>query len=314
MKTNKDLADRGRLIGSPGGKYYKTWAQYYVRFLQAYRNQSIELWGLTTGNEPINGLIPRFPFNCMSFTPWSQRDFLKKDLGPALRAAGFADTKILILDDQRYLLPLWAKVVLDDPQAAQHASGIAFHWYGNKYAPPQLLDLTHRMFPDKILLSSEATIMGSPKLGEWSDGEAYAEDILTDLKHWTTGWVDWNYALDLEGGPSWAKNFCSAPIIVNKTAGEFYKQPTFYALAHFARFLPPNSQRISTQLKSSECTWKMACTSPVLEAGFVTPDGSRVLVLINKSDQSHKLAVHDTQSDAHFTAEIAGRTLLTFVW
>lgn len=31
MKTNGDLAGRGRLKGNPGQPYYKTWAQYYVR-------------------------------------------------------------------------------------------------------------------------------------------------------------------------------------------------------------------------------------------------------------------------------------------
>ena len=28
-------------------------------------------------------------------------------------------------------------------------------------------------------------------------------------------------------------NFVNAPILVNATAGEFYKQPMYYALAHF---------------------------------------------------------------------------------
>lgn len=31
MKTNNDLKGRGRLIGEPGGKYYKTWANYLVK-------------------------------------------------------------------------------------------------------------------------------------------------------------------------------------------------------------------------------------------------------------------------------------------
>ena len=308
MKTNKDLAGRGRLIGEPGGQYYKTWALYYIKFLEAYRNQSINLWGLTTGNEPINGLIPGFSFNCMAFTPWTQRDFVKKDLGPALNASGFGNIKLLIMDDQRYVLPLWANIVLNDPEAAKYVSGIAFHWYGNAFAPPQLLDVTHRLHPDKFLFASEATVMGSPDFGKWDDGESYAKDILIDLEHWSTGWMDWNYALDESGGPTWVKNFCNAPIIVNATAKEFYKQPTFYAMGHFSKFLPPGSKRVQTTLQD-----RSLLGSGVLKTGFITPDGTRILILVNTSNKKHRITVRDTERDTYFEREVPEKSIVTFV-
>lgn len=37
-----------------------------------------------------------------------------------------------------------------------------------------------------------------------------------DINHWSTGWVDWNMALDMNGGPNWANNFVDSPIIVNE--------------------------------------------------------------------------------------------------
>lgn len=308
MKTNREIAGRGQLIGKPGGVYYKTWAKYYVKFLEAYRNQSIQLWGLTTGNEPINGLIPFFRFNCMAFTPWTQRDFVKLDLGPALAASGFGSTKLLIMDDQRYLLPLWAKVILQDTAASKFVSGIGFHWYGNKYAPPQLLDLTHKMFPNKFLIATEATIMKKPVLGKWEDAEAYAEDIVQDLEHWTTGWVDWNYALDTTGGPSWAENWCSAPIIVNASAHEFYKQPTFYAMGHFSKFLPPDSVRIKVDVIDDETN-----CSGIWKTGFVTPAGDRVLILVNTQNQRHNITVRDPIRDQQFQKEISEHSIVTFV-
>lgn len=36
---------------------------------------------------------------------------MSRDLGPALHASAFAHTHVLILDDNRLLLPYWAKVV-----------------------------------------------------------------------------------------------------------------------------------------------------------------------------------------------------------
>jgi glucosylceramidase len=48
----------------------------------------------------------------MGWTPDDQALFIGLNLGPTLQAKGFGDIKIMILDDQRLLLPKWAKSVL----------------------------------------------------------------------------------------------------------------------------------------------------------------------------------------------------------
>ena len=48
----------------------------------------------------------------------------------------------------------------------------------------------------------------------------------------------------MNGGPNWAYNFVDAPIIVNKDTDEFYKNPMYYGLAHFSKFLPEQTYRI----------------------------------------------------------------------
>ena len=47
----------------------------------------------------------------MGFTAELQRDFIGLDLGPALHAAGYKDVQLMILDDQRLMLPAWPKTV-----------------------------------------------------------------------------------------------------------------------------------------------------------------------------------------------------------
>ncbi|VEN33464.1 unnamed protein product, partial [Callosobruchus maculatus] len=39
-------------------KYYQAWADYHVKFLDAYAKENITFWGMTTGNEPFTGLLP----------------------------------------------------------------------------------------------------------------------------------------------------------------------------------------------------------------------------------------------------------------
>ena len=112
------------------------------------------------------------------------------------------------------------------------------HWYTDFLIPPKVLDMTHDKFPDKWLFGTEACagfipILPHVLLGDFGRAESYAKYILEDLNHWVTGWTDWNLALNLEGGPNWAKNFVEAPVIVNQTADEFYKQPIFYIMGHF---------------------------------------------------------------------------------
>nr|XP_037268266.1 lysosomal acid glucosylceramidase-like [Rhipicephalus microplus] len=240
MKTSNALEGPGFLIGEPGGPYYKTWANYYVRFVQEYERHGVPIWGLTTQNEPTTGFVPGFRWQTLGFSAKSQRDFVKLDLGPALAEAGYGVDKLqlMILDDSRLVLPHWANVVLGDPDAAKYVGGVAVHWYTDNITDPHVLDEVHDSFPNKFILGTEACT-GSEKLeekvllGSWERAELYAADILQDFNHWVSGWTDWNLALDTEGGPNWVSNFVDSPIIVNASAQEFYKQPMYYALAHF---------------------------------------------------------------------------------
>ncbi|KAL3841983.1 hypothetical protein ACJMK2_020059 [Sinanodonta woodiana] len=258
MKTNDDMTGYGTLKGPQGGPYYKAWAEYFVHFIREYQSRGIEVWGVTAQNEPSDGYIHGFPFQAMGWTPEQQRDFIANDLGPALEENGFGDVKIMILDDQRIFLPYWADKVLSNSTAAKYVSGIAIHWYEDPLVPVLALDSTHDMFPDKFIFGTEACIepivdkRDTVALGDWSRAERYAKDILQDLQHWVTGWTDWNMALDMQGGPNWVSNFVDSPVIVNKEKGEFYKQPMFYAMGHFSKFVPPGSVRVAMEAVSGE--------------------------------------------------------------
>lgn len=96
--------------------------------------------------------------------------------------------------------------------------------------------------------------------------------LLQNLMHWVSGWIDWNIALDKNGGPNWAKNFVDSPIIVNPESDEFYKQPMFYALAHFSKFVPRGSYRISATFIEKE---------HIKVAAFLTPEDKIVVVAAN---------------------------------
>jgi len=78
--------------------------------------------------------------------------------------------------------------------------------------------------------------------------------------------------LDPQGGPTWVNNTVDSPVIVNGPTDEFYKQPMFYSLGHFSRFVPPGSVRVFSD----------GGNESIKSAAFVTPDKQLVIVLVNK--------------------------------
>ncbi|KAH8041156.1 hypothetical protein HPB51_013816 [Rhipicephalus microplus] len=291
MKTNGELEGLGFLKGLPGGPYYKTWAKYHIRFIQEYEKQGVPIWGLTTQNEPTSGFVPFYPWQTLGFTACSQRDFITLDLGPALEHAGYGagKVKVMIFDDNRLFLPLWANLesnllvlvgkILSDHEAAKYVHGVGVHWYQNKFVGPAVLDHVRQNFPDKFILATEAcsgyeiTTVNKVKLGSWDRAEEYASDIIENLNHGVGGWIDWNLVLDTEGGPTWANNYVGSPIIANATAEEFYKQPTYYAMGHFRQNRkvmlriqdqsnPVNIQKVISERSIATFIWKADSPCP----------------------------------------------------
>uniref|UniRef100_A0A2K5N508 Glucosylceramidase n=1 Tax=Cercocebus atys TaxID=9531 RepID=A0A2K5N508_CERAT len=185
LKTNGAVNGKGSLKGQPGDIYHQTWARYFVKFLDAYAEHKLQFWAVTAENEPSAGLLSGYPFQCLGFTPEHQRDFIARDLGPTLANSTHHNVRLLMLDDQRLLLPHWAKVVLTDPEAAKYVHGIAVHWYLDFLAPAKAtLGETHRLFPNTMLFASEACVGSkfweqSVRLGSWDRGMQYSHSIIT---------------------------------------------------------------------------------------------------------------------------------------
>ncbi|XP_037093999.1 lysosomal acid glucosylceramidase-like [Pollicipes pollicipes] len=288
MKTNNNLTG----LGSLKPEYFQLWADYHMRFMKAYKEAGVSVGALTTQNEPTNGGLSPGAWNTMGWTADTQLTWVRDNLGPTLRAsADFNETMVMILDDQRSLLPDWADTVLADEAAAAFVAGIAVHWYRDLDTPASVLTDTHNNHPDKFLLATEAC-EGSYSadkvvLGSWERAESYAVDIIDDLNNWVTGWVDWNIALDRIGGPNWVGNFVDSPIIVDAEKERFFKQPMFYVLGHFSALMPPGTVMTTFDEVRRD---GVAAADVKSTIGF-TPDGQTVLTMLNKADSGVDVTV-----------------------
>uniref|UniRef100_A0A8B9DLY7 Glucosylceramidase n=1 Tax=Anser cygnoides TaxID=8845 RepID=A0A8B9DLY7_ANSCY len=312
MKSNEDVRGKGTLKGQAGDKYHKTWANYFIKFLDEYAKHNLTFWAVTAQNEPLAALLAHPQFPTIAFTAVQQRDFVAQDLGPALARSSHG-TRLIIMDDQRIHLPAWAKAVLGNATAARYVAGVGVHWYLDSIVPASCsLEATHKLFPNHFLLYTEAcsgflTYRFSVSLGCWERGDRYSHSILTVLNHFVAGWTDWNLALDLEGGPNWVENYVDSPVIVDSSKDVFYKQPMFYHMGHFSKFIPEGSRRVG--LHSSR-----RCLFCQLEhVALLRPDGAIVLVVLNRSAWDVPFGISDP-AVGFIEAVAPASSIQTYLW
>ena len=226
-----------------------------------------------------------------------------------MRARGWTkdNFKLMIGDDSLGFIDYQCPSLLNNTEVLEYVSAVAFHWYtsGTKVSYQTLEDF-HSEFADKIefMLMSEACAGSMPPgtdktLGIWSRAESYASDIIEDLARHTAGWIDWNMALDMGGGPSWAQNFVDSPIKVDAEKGEFYKQPMYYALAHFSRIFPPGSVVLETQVEDTSAEGVMAVSAHIKQFGHLA------LTILNNSSEPRRILVQvEGESDTNLKPRV----------
>ncbi|KHJ91550.1 O-Glycosyl hydrolase family 30 [Oesophagostomum dentatum] len=180
----RDFANgRMTLKGESNGKYYDTWAKYYVEFVEAYNTQNVDLWGLSVQNEPNAGYgrLANLPNFTMAYTPQLQRDFIKFNLGPALRSNNITkDLKLIIMDDQRDFASIWADAIFGDEEANSYSDGIGVQWYSDSAYSTAALGSIHKKHPSKFIIGTEAGFgFNKEIIGCWDRAEQYAYDIIS---------------------------------------------------------------------------------------------------------------------------------------
>ena len=271
MKDNNDMLHGGKL--KP--EFYDSWANYYVKFIQAYEKRGIPVWGLTVQNEPM---AKQTWESCM-YTAEEERDFIKNHLGPTLQKNNLSSKKLIAWDHNRDLLYQRASTLLNDPAAAKYLWGIGFHWYevwngGRQYENVRRVEET---FPGKNLMLTEACNypFSWQTFNDWKWGENYGENIINDLNNGAVGWTDWNILLDETGGPNHVNNFCFAPIHAKTKEGTLHYMNSYYYIGHLSKFIKPGAKRIISSSNRVQ----------LLTTAFKNPDGKLAVVVMNPTNE-----------------------------
>lgn len=270
-------------------------ARYLATYVDAAAARGVPLFALTVQNEPA---FEPADYPGMRLSA-AQRAALIARLGPMLRAAGH-DTRLLDWD-HNWDKPEEPLAVLADPAAAPYVAGVAWHCYGGE-VPAQ--SKVHDAFPDRPAYLTECSG------GDWEPVRSggmtlLARDLIVGgTRHWASGVVLWNLALDDASGPhSGGCGNCRGVVTLDRRSGTITRNDEYYVLAHASRFVRAGAYRVDSSDGEHD----------VDNVAFVDPaTGERVLIVVNSAGLPRTIAV--TSAGKHFEYTLAPKSLHTFLW
>ena len=288
MKWNKSM-----LGGAMSRLYLASYAQYFLKFLQAYAAEGVAVQAITPQNE-----IDTDQHGQMPACTWSQEceiEFITDHLGPLFEKTN-TQTKIWVLD-HNYVL--WGRVisVLDDPQFRGYVNSVAWHGYVGE---PSMMSKVHAAHPQVDMYFTEgSTDYNDP---HYQDDWAKWGTIYTSvLNNWCRAAVAWNIATDEHGKPNIGPYPCGGIVIINPSTQEIIRSGQYWALTHFSRSMKRGARRFETQ-------------SEALNLGHVAvenPGGEKVLMLTNSGAQR---TVQLSQGLSSATVVLDENSLTTLTW
>ena len=291
------MKDSENLIGGALlPQYESTFADYLVKYLDAYRGYGIPIFALTLQNEP--GFIP-VTYPGMDLPAATRARIIAQYLGPAL-ASRNAKTRILEWD-HNWDQPEQPLSVLADTEAARYIDGVAWHCYSGS---PHAQSKVHHAYPTKDTYITECSG------GDWAssaNGELlwFTRDLLlAGIRQWARGVVYWNLALDEKHGPHFGGcEACKGVVTIDSHTGEVSRNDEYYAFAHFSRFVLPGAFRVGST-ETDKGLDNVAFQN--------VADGSIVLVMVNSNTSERRVSVAQGQTGFQYT--LPPESVATFVW
>ena len=300
MKDTNSMIEGGRLLD----KYYGVWAKYFVKYFEHFKEEGVNFFALSVQNEARAWQT----WESCRYSAEEEGIFVHKYLKPALDEAGLGDIKIMIWDHNRervYERPRDTFNLV--PGSYDDVWGIAFHWYsGDHFAS---LDMANESFPDKPLILTEycfgtsRAVQGKAAHTNWYGAEGYARELISCFNHHMAAEIDWNMLVDEVGGPFHDRTTgCKAVIVVDPENDEVNLEPTYYAVAHFSRFVERDAVRIGCSSLSEE----------IKATAFQNPNGDIVLVVLNQLHNEEELEIRLNSSAARVT--FPAHSLTTYIF
>jgi glucosylceramidase len=297
MKTNGDMNHGGKLKE----EYRDLWAEYFVKFIKEYKKRDLDISFTTIQNEPM---ATQTWDSCL-YTADEEAEFITEHLGPALKEEGLLDKiKIFVWDHNKEVAYDRFREIMEKDGADEYISGCAVHWYTGDHF--DALRLIRKHYPGKEIFFTEGCVEYSilSGAGDVHNAEMYAHQMIGNLKGGCNAILDWNLIVDYKGGPNHVDNYCDAPIKANEAGDDYEKKLSYYYIGHFSRYIKEGASLV----------WCTGYTDGIDCAAFVNPDGERVVVLLNRSDEELPVIIKEGSSSVKLSLPSHSiKTVLYFV-
>ncbi|WAM36356.1 glycoside hydrolase family 30 protein [Caldicellulosiruptor acetigenus] len=289
MKTTDSM-----IGGSLWPDCYEAYANYFVKFINEYKKEGIEIYAITPQNEPLY-VPPHYPG--MSMSAEEQAEFIKNYLGPAFKKNNIK-TKILCYD-HNWDVPEYVMTVYKDKEAYKYISGSAWHCYAGSH---ETMTKIHNLFPDKEIWFTEASG------GEWIP--AFEKAFLDQMMHviraprnWAETVVWWNIALDENNGPTvLPHSTCRGLVKIEQKTKKVIYNVDYYTLGHISKFVKPGAVRIDSNTYQNDLE----------NVAFLNPDKSVVLIISNRTSENKIATVQ--YLNKNFNIYIPAKAAMTLCW
>jgi glucosylceramidase len=243
--------------------YFKAYALYFSKFIEAYKNEGITISAIMPQNEFNSCQI----FPSCTWTAGGLAKFIGNYLGPAMEKQ-HVETMFGTMERPTVAM---VDTILNDPKAGKYIKCVGFQWGGKEAIPG-----VNEKYPDLKLYQTEQ------ECGDGKNDWDYCLYAWSLMKHYFNNGVNaymyWNMALD-EGGYSrwgWQQN---SLVTVDTLTNTYRYNYEYYLMKHVSHFVKPGAHLLKTNGEFNDLL------------AFQNPDKSIVLVIGSDEDKALNIKI-----------------------
>ncbi len=254
--------DNDQFIDDPA--YYNAYCLYFDKFIEAYKNEGINIAALAYQNEAYSNT----PYPGCSWSGAATGKFLGQYLGPYM--AEHRPDLTLIVGTMNTGNYDFYNTILNSEGVSRYCKQVGFQWEGRN----QIANV-RRNFPDFELVQTESEC-GSGTF-DWPAAAHTFELCNHYLSNGVTTYTYWNAILTDNGQSHWGW-VQNALVQVSSATNTARYCAEYYAYKHYTHLIPAGSKILT-------------CDPANLLTSALTPDGNVVIVAGNESSSEKSLSV-----------------------
>ena len=248
------------------------YALYFSKYVQAYRQEGINLYAVHPQNEPKynNNVYPQCAWNGQEINV-----FLRDYLLPRLKQDN-VNVEVWLGTIVNENLADYVDPALGDAATGPQITGVGYQWGGQ-----DAVLATHQKYPGKKLMQTETECNNGAD--SWREGMTTFRKMIDDMNHFAGSYMFWNMILSEKSTSSWGWKQNSLLKIDSQTKQIIYN-PEFYSMKHFGHFAQPGAVRIGLSAGTGNGGSDAVFRNLNLVA-FRNPSGELILMLANTGNQ-----------------------------